>query len=48
MKIDSIIIGSSSKEMDVSFREAGIDWVWQKPIPPNPEVIQRLRGALTA
>lgn len=46
MEIDSIIIGSSGNEMDVPFREAGTDWVWQKPIPPNLDIIQRLRGAL--
>ena len=48
MEIDSIIIGSSGNEMDVPFREAGTDWVWQKPIPPNLDIIQRLRGALAA
>jgi CheY-like chemotaxis protein len=46
MKIDSVIIGSSGNEMDVPIRKARTDWVWQKPIPPNPEIVQRLRGAL--
>ena len=45
-EIDSIIIGSSGNEMDAEFLEAGADWVWQKPIPPNAKIIQQLRVSL--
>jgi CheY-like chemotaxis protein len=45
-KIKSIIVGSSGNELDSEFRDAGADWVWQKPIPPNIEIIRLLRLAL--
>ena len=46
MKIESIIIGSSGNELDSEFRDAGADWVWQKPIPPNIEIIRLLRSVI--
>jgi predicted Fe-Mo cluster-binding NifX family protein len=46
MKIDAVIIGSSGNEMEQDFCDAGADWVWQKPIPSNETIIERLRGAL--
>lgn len=46
MKITSLIIGSSGNELDGQFREAGADFVWQKPIPSNDKIIPQLRHAL--
>lgn len=48
MRIDSIIIGCSGNDMDAEFGEAGVDWVWQKPLPPNGTIIAHLRTALAA
>lgn len=46
MRIDSVIIGCSGNDMGTQFSEAGADWVWQKPMPPNKEIIQQLRTLL--
>jgi PAS domain S-box-containing protein len=42
MRIKSIIIGCSGNDLDEEFREAGADWVWQKPMPSNRTIITRL------
>jgi PAS domain S-box-containing protein len=42
MRIESIIIGCSGNDLDEEFREAGADWVWQKPMPSNKTIITRL------
>lgn len=46
MKIDSIIIGCSGNDMEDQFKEAGSDWVWGKPMPPNATVLKQLKTAL--
>jgi PAS domain S-box-containing protein len=46
MRIESIIIGCSGNDLDDEFSEAGADWVWQKPMPQNSEIISHLRAAL--
>lgn len=46
MRIDSIIIGCSGNDMEDQFKEAGSDWVWGKPMPPNGVTIKQLRAAL--
>lgn len=46
MRIDSIIIGCSGNDLDAEFGEAGVDWVWQKPMPSNDEIIAQVRAAL--
>jgi CheY-like chemotaxis protein len=46
MRIESIIIGCSGNDLDDEFCEAGADWVWQKPMPQNSEIISHLRAAL--
>lgn len=48
MRIDSIIIGCSGNDLDVEFGEAGVDWVWQKPMPSNEDIIAHLHAALAA
>ena len=48
MRIDSIIIGCSGNDMGSQFRDAGADWVWQKPMPSNGRIIQDLRTSLTS
>jgi PAS domain S-box-containing protein len=47
MRIDSVIIGCSGNDMASQFTEAGADWVWQKPMPTNGQIIQDLRASLT-
>lgn len=46
MGINAVIIGCSGNDLDDEFCEAGADWVWQKPMPSNKEIISRLRSAL--
>jgi CheY-like chemotaxis protein len=46
MRINSIIIGCSGNDLDVEFGEAGVDWVWQKPMPSNEDIIAHLHAAL--
>ena len=46
MKIESIIIGCSGNDMDEQFKDAGSDWVWGKPTPPNKVIVEQLRAAL--
>lgn len=46
MRIQSIIIGCSGNDLSEEFTEAGADWVWQKPMPSNAEIISHLREAL--
>jgi CheY-like chemotaxis protein len=46
MQIDSLIIGSSGNNLGTEFHQAGADYVWQKPIPPNAEIIKVLRTRL--
>lgn len=46
MRIDSVIIGCSGNDMGTQFFEAGADWVWQKPMPSNANIIQDLRTSL--
>lgn len=46
MRIDSIIIGCSGNDLSEEFTEAGADWVWQKPMPSNAEIIAHLRRAM--
>jgi signal transduction histidine kinase len=46
MRIKSIIIGCSGNDLENEFSEAGADWVWQKPIPSNQEIVRHLRLAL--
>ena len=48
MRIESVIIGCSGNDLDKEFREAGADWVWQKPMPSNEEIIQHLRKTMDA
>ena len=45
-RIDSIIIGCSGNDMDELFKEAGADWVWKKPMPPNSTIVKQLRAGL--
>jgi CheY-like chemotaxis protein len=47
MKIDSVIIGCSGNDMASQFRDAGADWVWQKPMPSNGMIIHDLRSSMT-
>lgn len=46
MKIDAIIIGCSGNDLREEFTQAGADWVWQKPMPPNSKIIAQFRQAL--
>jgi hypothetical protein len=46
MRIESIIIGCSGNDLSSEFTEAGADWVWQKPMPSNEEIIKHLRKAM--
>jgi len=46
MGIDSIIIGCSGNDIDELFKEAGTDWVWGKPMPPNGKILKQLRQGL--
>lgn len=46
MKIDSIVVGCSGNDMGEQFFEAGANWVWQKPMPSNAEIIQDLRKSM--
>lgn len=46
MRIESIIIGCSGNDLSEEFAEAGADWVWQKPMPSNADIISHLRGVL--
>jgi CheY-like chemotaxis protein len=46
MRVNAIIIGCSGNDLEDEFREAGADWVWQKPMPSNKEIISRLHSAL--
>ena len=46
MRIESVIIGCSGNDLSEEFTEAGADWVWQKPMPSNAEIIAHLRLAL--
>ena len=46
MRIESIIIGCSGNDLSQEFTEAGADWVWQKPMPSNTEIIAHLRQAM--
>lgn len=46
MRIDSVIIGCSGNDLDREFAEAGADWVWQKPMPTNEQIIAQLRKLL--
>jgi PAS domain S-box-containing protein len=47
MRIDSVIIGCSGNDMANQFKDAGTDWVWQKPMPSNGTIIQDLRTSLS-
>ena len=46
MRIDSIIIGCSGNDINNLFTEAGSDWVWGKPMPPNKVIVKQLRTAM--
>jgi PAS domain S-box-containing protein len=46
MKVEALIIGCSGNDLYDEFHDAGADWVWQKPIPTNATIINRLREAL--
>eukprot|EP00980_Cylindrotheca_fusiformis_P030725 scaffold25303_cov117-Cylindrotheca_fusiformis.AAC.5 len=46
MRINSVIIGCSGNDMGTQFAEAGANWVWQKPMPPNKEIILEIRRLL--
>lgn len=46
MRIDAVIIGCSGNDMGTQFTEAGADFVWQKPIPSNKQIIQDIRTSL--
>jgi len=46
MKLDSIIIGCSGNDINNLFTEAGSDWVWGKPVPPNKIILKQLKSAL--
>lgn len=46
MRIDAVIIGCSGNDMGTQFTEAGSDFVWQKPIPTNEQIIQDIRKSL--
>jgi len=46
MRIDSIIIGCSGNDIGSQFIEAGAEFVWQKPMPSNDQIIQDLRTSL--
>lgn len=46
MRIDSIVIGCSGNDMGTQFFEAGADWVWQKPMPSNADIIHNLRTSM--
>lgn len=45
--LKAVIIGCSGNDLEQEFCEAGADWIWQKPMPSNAEVISSLRAALT-
>jgi CheY-like chemotaxis protein len=45
-RIDAIIIGCSGNDMDELFKEAGADWVWKKPMPPNSTIVKQLKTGL--
>ena len=47
MHIDAIIIGCSGNDLEEEFRDAGADWVWQKPIPSNQSIVKHLHVALS-
>jgi signal transduction histidine kinase/CheY-like chemotaxis protein len=38
MGVTSIVIGCSGNDLDAEFIDAGVDIVWQKPIPSNEEI----------
>jgi len=44
--LDSLIIGCSGNDMAAEFMSAGADYVWQKPMPSNPEIIRQIRQGL--
>lgn len=46
MGVDSIIIGCSGNDLDEEFNDAGVDFVWPKPIPTNEDIIRQIRDAL--
>jgi signal transduction histidine kinase/CheY-like chemotaxis protein len=47
MGVTSIVIGCSGNDLDEEFIDAGVDIVWQKPIPCNEEIkIQICRAIL--
>lgn len=46
MRIDAVIIGCSGNDMGTQFSEAGADFVWQKPIPNNKQIIKDIRKSL--
>jgi two-component system, sensor histidine kinase len=46
MGVNSIIIGCSGNDLDEEFTDAGVDMVWQKPIPSNDEIIIQIRRAI--
>lgn len=48
MRIDAVVIGCSGNDMGTQFSEAGADFVWQKPIPKNQQIIQDIRKSLGA
>jgi CheY-like chemotaxis protein len=45
-KIESIIIGCSGNDLGQQFFEAGANWVWQKPMPSNAEIIRDVRKSM--
>ena len=47
MRMDSVIIGCSGNDMGNQFAEAGADFVWQKPIPNNQQIIQQIRTSMS-
>lgn len=47
MGVDAIIIGCSGNDLDEEFVDAGVDIVWQKPIPSNEEIKVQICCTLT-
>jgi len=41
--VTAIIIGCSGNDLDADFMEAGADYCWHKPLPPNGMIIRQLR-----
>ena len=48
MRVNAIIVGCSGNSLDDEFAEAGADFTWQKPLPPNMLILRQLRCRLAS